>query len=66
MFCQHCGQEIGEAYVRKLIRDELRHLDQETTAKLTEQIATRIARSQISVSYRPHWETKVVKEEKSE
>jgi hypothetical protein len=58
MFCQHCGQEIGEAYVRRLIRDELRQLDPETTDKLTDQITARLARTQ--AVYRPNFETKIL------
>jgi hypothetical protein len=58
MFCQHCGQEIGEAYVRRLIRDELRQLDPETADKLTDQITARLARTQ--VAYRPNFETKIL------
>ena len=61
MFCQHCGQEIGEAYVRRLIRDELRQLDPETARKLTDQITARLAQaSQIRGPYRPNFETKVI------
>ncbi len=64
MFCSNCGQEIGEQYVRRLIREELRHLDTETADKLTDQIAARLRASRMQAPYRPNFETKVVREDK--
>jgi len=42
MFCCNCGQEIGEAYIKRLIREELAHLDPDVANKLTDQVATRL------------------------
>lgn len=42
MFCCNCGQEIGESYIKKLIREELSHLDPDVANKLTDQVATRL------------------------
>ena len=61
MFCQHCGQEIGEAYVRRLIREELSQLDPDVANKLTDQVATRLCnRTRMQGVYRPNFETKIV------
>ena len=42
MFCCNCGQEIEEAYLKRLIREELAHLDPDTANRLTDQVATRL------------------------
>lgn len=42
MFCCNCGQPIGDAYIKRLIREELAHLDPDTANKLTDQVATRL------------------------